>query len=118
MTDEAVESLLDALTGAPSLEDACAGLLTTARRMLGADVAGLVAWDAKGRLEHLATTDPELTTSLCDLSGGPICPPSAIGSRLNVPHLKTKRVNLQRRSRGTGPSSGRCTPTLRMIHAG
>lgn len=77
MTDEAVESLLDALTGAPSLEDACAGLLTTARRMLGADVAGLVAWDAKGRLEHLATTDPELTTSLCDLSGGPICPPSA-----------------------------------------
>ena len=77
MTDEAVDSLLDALTGAPSLEDACAGLLTTARRMLGADVAGLVAWDARGRLEHLATTDPELTTSLCDLSGGPICPPSA-----------------------------------------
>ena len=25
--------------------------------MLGADVAGLVAWDARGRLEHLATTD-------------------------------------------------------------
>lgn len=76
MTDEAVDSLLDALAGAPSLEDACAGLLTTARRMLGADVAGLVAWDARGRLEHLATTDPELTTSLCDLAGGPICPPS------------------------------------------
>lgn len=76
MTDEAVDSLLDALTGAPSLEAACAGLLTTACRMLGADVAGLIAWDAKGRLEHLATTDPELTTSLCDLSGGPICPPS------------------------------------------
>lgn len=76
MTDEAVESLLDALTGAPSLEDACAGLLTTAGRMLGADVAGLVAWDARGRLEHLASTDAEHTTLLCDLVGGPICPPS------------------------------------------
>lgn len=77
MNDEAVDSLLDALTGAPSLEDACAGLLTTARRMLGADVAGLVAWDARGRLEHLASTDAEHTTRLCDLAGGPICPPSA-----------------------------------------
>lgn len=77
MTDEAVDSLLDALTGAPSLEDACAGLLTTARRMLGADVAGLVAWDARGRLEHLASTDAEHTIRLCDLAGGPICPPSA-----------------------------------------
>ncbi|MBM7509452.1 ANTAR domain-containing protein [Nocardioides sp. 31GB23] len=75
MTDDAVDALLEALTGAPSLEAACAGLLTTARGMLGAEVAGLVAWDARGRLEHLASTDAAITSRLCDVPGGPICPP-------------------------------------------
>ncbi|WP_341230132.1 hypothetical protein, partial [Nocardioides salarius] len=76
MTDDAVDTLLQALTGAPTLEAACAGLLSTARGMLGADVAGLVAWDARGRLEHLASTDAALTAQLCDVAAGPICPPS------------------------------------------
>ncbi len=74
MTDDAVDALLESLTGAPSLEAACSGLLGTARGMLGADVAGLVAWDARGSLEHLASTDAVCTARLCDLADGPICP--------------------------------------------
>lgn len=77
VTSDVVGDLLDALDGPHSLGSACDGLLGRARSMLGADVAGLVAWDARGRVEQLASTDPEATAALCELRGGPLCPPAA-----------------------------------------
>lgn len=74
MTIDGVAALLDALAEADSLDAACAGLLDSARSMLGADVVDLVTWDSVGRHEQIAGTDPERTGSLYTLPGGQVCP--------------------------------------------
>lgn len=76
MTTEAVDALLRALVVADSLDAACAGVLDSARSMLGADVVALVTWDAHGRPQQVAGTHPVRTQPLCTLPGGPGCPTS------------------------------------------
>lgn len=79
MTTDAVDALLEALALADGLDEACAGLLHSARSMLHADVVGLVTWDSAGRPEQIASTDLGLSAPLCALPGGPSCPPGTTG---------------------------------------
>lgn len=74
MTTDGVDALLETLAKADSLDEACTGLLDSARSMLGADVVGLVTCDSMGRPEQIASTDWDRTAPLCALSGGPVCP--------------------------------------------